>query len=548
MADSGSPGLRVFVALEGGGAKGLVHVGALKALESQGVEFHGLAGTSAGSIVAALKAAGFQADDLIDPVKRTSILPFVGTEFCSATDFFGPLAWKRIVLFRKILACCSGLRLFLAGAGFLFLFFGSIYLAAENFAAMGALVAVALWCLLFVLIYRFFIRGLTSVTRFRDILADTLRRKMFPGDPKREVLFKDFGNGGRPTLKIVATDLTRGQLKLFSPGATPGVHVADAVAASICLPVVFTAWELDGSLYFDGGLVSNLPAWTFDEERALDPDAMTIAIEIDAVSDSIAPPTAGRWLGHAVRTALFGASILNTRAVGNFEVVRLTTSLGLLAFDASNDVVFQTVKDATNAAQVRIVQRLFTVPRVFRSACEAVRELVKVALTAKPDLLGGKAFTGRLRAALAVPDEGTHRSLRLRFGVGYDTDADTDEGLLLPIEGSYVGEAFRENEFTFAYFRLPRDGEAADADDTLEGAANRWRRRLLRRDMAWLLCMPVRRAAAGDNDPPAFVVAVDCDQPIDPEAESFGEVVGLLRTEIETIFSRALKDLDRTIQ
>jgi predicted acylesterase/phospholipase RssA len=79
--------LRVFVALEGGGAKGLVHIGALKALEEGDVTFCGLAGTSAGAIVSALKAAGYLADEMVNPAKRTPLLPEVDPKFRNATDF-----------------------------------------------------------------------------------------------------------------------------------------------------------------------------------------------------------------------------------------------------------------------------------------------------------------------------------------------------------------------------------------------------------------------------------------------------------------------------
>ena len=44
--------------------------------------------------------------------------------------------------------------------------------------------------------------------------------------------------------------------------------------------MIFRPFEFGSSLFLDGGLVSNLPAWPFDEERALDPDALTIAVEI----------------------------------------------------------------------------------------------------------------------------------------------------------------------------------------------------------------------------------------------------------------------------
>ncbi len=41
-----------FGIFEGGGAKGLAHIGALKAAEVRRLKFLGVAGTSAGSIVA----------------------------------------------------------------------------------------------------------------------------------------------------------------------------------------------------------------------------------------------------------------------------------------------------------------------------------------------------------------------------------------------------------------------------------------------------------------------------------------------------------------
>ena len=52
---------------EGGVTKGYAHVGALKAAEERGIVFRKIAGTSAGAIVAALVAAGFKADELLDP-------------------------------------------------------------------------------------------------------------------------------------------------------------------------------------------------------------------------------------------------------------------------------------------------------------------------------------------------------------------------------------------------------------------------------------------------------------------------------------------------
>lgn len=70
-----------------------------------------------------------------------------------------------------------------------------------------------------------------------------------------------------PPLRIVATDIDKKRITIFSKEATvghpgtPEVAVADAVAASIAVPLIFSPKVIDG------GLVSDLPIWLFDEER-----------------------------------------------------------------------------------------------------------------------------------------------------------------------------------------------------------------------------------------------------------------------------------------
>ena len=59
--------INAYGIFEGGGAKGLAHAGALKAAEENEIRFVGVAGASAGAIVASLVAAGYSADELFDP-------------------------------------------------------------------------------------------------------------------------------------------------------------------------------------------------------------------------------------------------------------------------------------------------------------------------------------------------------------------------------------------------------------------------------------------------------------------------------------------------
>lgn len=56
--------------LAGGGVKGAAHIGVIKALEEENIDFKYIGGTSSGSIVACLYACGFKADEMYEIFKR----------------------------------------------------------------------------------------------------------------------------------------------------------------------------------------------------------------------------------------------------------------------------------------------------------------------------------------------------------------------------------------------------------------------------------------------------------------------------------------------
>ena len=60
----------IALCLAGGGVKGAAHIGALKALEEKNVKIDYIGGTSSGSIVSALYAAGFTPDDIYKIFKK----------------------------------------------------------------------------------------------------------------------------------------------------------------------------------------------------------------------------------------------------------------------------------------------------------------------------------------------------------------------------------------------------------------------------------------------------------------------------------------------
>lgn len=158
------------VALSGGGARGLAHAGALKAIEEAGLKPDIIAGVSAGSIVAVMYSAGISPDSILEL--------FTNGRFSDFAEFS-------------------------IGKG-----------------------------------------GLLKMDRFIRIIAKTL------GGYKR---LEDLPI---PTY-IGVTDFDRGLPVEFHEG-----DINPIIKASCSIPVVFPPVSIGGTMYVDGGVLRNLPAWT----------------------------------------------------------------------------------------------------------------------------------------------------------------------------------------------------------------------------------------------------------------------------------------------
>jgi len=55
---------KVGLVLSGGGAKGIVHIGVLKAIDSAGLKIDYVTGTSMGSIIGGLYSVGYSGNDI----------------------------------------------------------------------------------------------------------------------------------------------------------------------------------------------------------------------------------------------------------------------------------------------------------------------------------------------------------------------------------------------------------------------------------------------------------------------------------------------------
>jgi NTE family protein len=86
--------VKIGLALSGGGARGIAHLGVLRALEEKGVRFDCISGTSVGAIIGALYAQGMRSDEILDAILKTRIF----SNLRPAWTLRGLLSMERIQL------------------------------------------------------------------------------------------------------------------------------------------------------------------------------------------------------------------------------------------------------------------------------------------------------------------------------------------------------------------------------------------------------------------------------------------------------------------
>ena len=205
---------RIGLVLSGGGARGLAHVGVLKALERAHVRIDAIAGTSMGAIVGGLYASGMNADQL------ETELSHIDWDALFATRVARPFLSQRRK--EEDFEISTGLE------------FGVH--DGQLGAPQGALSSRGLELLL---------RRLTLPVRHID----------------------DFDRLPIP-FRAVATDMETGRPLILSHG-----DLAVALRSSMSVPGVFAPTEVDGHILGDGGLVDNLPV---DVARAMGVDVVIV--------------------------------------------------------------------------------------------------------------------------------------------------------------------------------------------------------------------------------------------------------------------------------
>lgn len=369
-----------FMVFEGGGAKGISHIGTLKAVENRPeLKIVGAAGTSAGSIIAALVAAGFNSDEMLSPDEGRddgtykSLFDLIGDGCNRPSELWETQHWLRIKALRWLLNTEKNRFWLWLGRFFLIFVFISVFWPVISLIDLSGLMpfgsgsfaqflSKALWftsivfhivlfALLFWILYSF--SGLASMNKFEATLEELLQNRITPSNGC--VTFGDIKSQGF-ILKIVVSEISTGKMKLFSSESDACAHisVAKAVSASCAVPFVFRPVTIEGRQYSDGGMVSNLPAWSLDEHIILDEDSWIITSEsipasrapgsIRIDSDGMNRPIKGsRVIAAVAKTALFGASDLNTRGLSHHVRIPVPLEIGLLDFDIPARKAYTTV-------------------------------------------------------------------------------------------------------------------------------------------------------------------------------------------------------------
>ncbi len=68
---------KIGISLSGGGSRGIVHIGILKAIDEAGIKISMISGTSAGAIVGAFYCSGYSPDMILDIIRETKLFKFV---------------------------------------------------------------------------------------------------------------------------------------------------------------------------------------------------------------------------------------------------------------------------------------------------------------------------------------------------------------------------------------------------------------------------------------------------------------------------------------
>ena len=271
---------RIGLVLGGGGARGLAHIGVLRLLEELQVPIDCIAGTSMGSIIGGLYAAGMTPNEMEQALQQTD-WPAVFSDSPPRADL--PFRTKQ----RQ--------RVFLTNAG-VGVKKGQIQLP----------------------------KGLLQGQNLLLLLEELAL-------PAASV--QDFDQLKMP-YRAVATDLATGERVVLRSG-----NLAKAMRASMSIPSILAPVEIDGRLLVDGGVSDNVPV---DVARALCQPDVVIAVDVGAPLEPASQLTSVLSITNQLTSILTVRSAQEQIKTLDRRDILITpdlTGLSSIAFERSADAV-----------------------------------------------------------------------------------------------------------------------------------------------------------------------------------------------------------------
>lgn len=192
---------KIGLALSGGGARGLAHIGVLRALEEQHIPIDYIAGTSAGALIGGMYATGMSVDEIEQRVKSMNFekILFEKSDRRTQTQFTRDIEYQ--------------------GNGMV-----------DISITRGGAIALP--------------KAVINGARVEEVLREILKDYPYQMDFDRLPI----------PFRAVTSDLSTGQKVVLSKGI-----LAQALRTSMSIPAVFSPVEINGQLLTDGMVASNLP-------------------------------------------------------------------------------------------------------------------------------------------------------------------------------------------------------------------------------------------------------------------------------------------------
>lgn len=271
---------------QGGGCKAVAFIGAYESALENGVCFTEFAGTSAGSIFAAIIAAGASVEEMKNFIDSLDV------------DYLISKAQKKRGFFGRI--------------GLNFLKLSGKYFMHLKPSMVTAIVSTLLD------------NGMCDAKVLENVIEKELQHIL---NIDTQVRFSDL----KFPLTIIASDIKGHTVKVWNKKDNPNESVAKAVSCSCAIPGYFK--PVDGR-YLDGGLLSNLPVSFFEENS--EEFSNILAFTLSYEEQNSKQNNVKNYLADIMSTITEGATSLQLRTHHNIFVVPVKTKMGLLDFDLLN--------------------------------------------------------------------------------------------------------------------------------------------------------------------------------------------------------------------